>query len=696
MGRRMGCTKPCKPECYSGIHHRASVAPQVKRKTPFFMCGIAGIVSKLVHSDAFLRQILPAWATLLQHRGPDEWGWFRCSQWPVLLFHRRLAITGVQNGWQPLPNERKTLWLSFNGEIYNHLDLRNTLITKGHRFRSNTDSEIILHLYEEMGMKALESLNGDFAFALYDAELGKLFLARDRFGMKPLYYAVKNDALYFASEIKAIFADPTFPRAINPETLQNHLQTFFFADETIFQDIRQLKPGHYLSYDLHSGDVQMSAYWELPLRTKHRQDSEAELVEEFRQRFFSAVRLRIPGEVQVGAYLSGGLDSSAIVRTMKAAHPEPFPVFSIGFKNKYYDELSHTKGLVQSLHTPQFVVEIGRGDLKSAFLKSLWHSEIPVLNTHGAAKQLLATLARPHCRVVLTGEGADELLMGYGLFSHLHQIEHTTDHAKEKVSVLGGRLSGKLKHYQAVQQFFGAYPYAMQRHFYLHSINRWMLAGQYRQASGQWDWRKAMRKQFEPDSFAGLNSAEATQLFFLRADFPAYLLNYLGDRQEMSASIEGRTPFLDHTLAEFTCSLPYALKFRDGAGKYILRQAMRGLLAEDILQRPKQVFYAPAFESLGYFDDPDFFRPFTDRAAFEESGIFNPIFYHTLTRLIRLLPAGHRLLPVAESVAVFVLSLHMVHDFFIRRFDFWQKQFAPPSDALLLEDCDAAKRYAPV
>ncbi|MCB0569470.1 MAG: asparagine synthase (glutamine-hydrolyzing) [Phaeodactylibacter sp.] len=659
------------------------------------MCGIAGVVSRRVLSDAFLHEIIPAWVALLQHRGPDEWGWYRCSRWPVLLFHRRLAITGIQNGQQPLPDERKTLWLSYNGEIYNYLDLREALLAKGHRFRSDTDGEVILHLFKDMGMRALESLNGDFAFALYDAGSGKLFLARDRFGVKPLYYAVKNGALYFSSEIKGIFADPAFPRAIDGETLQNHLQTFYFAEETIFQDVRQLKPGHYLSYDLHSGSIQISTYWNPPFRTTRREEPEADLVEEFRQRFTASVRQRIPGEVQVGAYLSGGLDSSAIVQTMKAAYPEPFPVFSIGFNNKYYNELTYTEELVRSLDLSQFVVQIGKGGLKHAFLKSLWHSEIPVLNTHGAAKQLLAVTARQHCKVVLTGEGADELLMGYGLFAHLHQAEHT-GHKKGKASVLGGQLAGDLKQYQAVKAFFGAYPYAMQRHFYLHQINRWLLAGQYRQASGQWDWRDAMRKHFEAETFAGLNSPEATQLFFLRADFPAYLLNYLGDRQEMSASLEGRVPFLDHTLAEFMCALPYSLKFRDTTVKYILREAMRGQLGESLRLRPKQVFYAPAFESLGYFDDPGFFRPFTNAETFKETGVFNPLFYQALIRLIRLLPAGHRLLPVAESVAVFVLSLHIVYDLFIRKFDYWQKQYAPSAGALPLQDYDVGKIYAQV
>ncbi len=659
------------------------------------MCGIAGILAPNPLPDALSHQILPAWEALLRHRGPDDWGWYRCPSRRVLLFHRRLAITGVQNGWQPLPNAQKTLWLCFNGEIYNYRSLREELVAEGRRFRTDTDSEVVLHLYEKMGLRALDRLNGDFAFALYDAQAGQLFLARDRFGVKPLYYAQQNGLFYFASEIKAIFADPNFPRAFNPETLQNHLQTFYFAGETIFQHVRQLLPGHYLRFDLNDGAVQLSSYWQPPLGKSRRTDPEPDLIDEFRQRLQSAVQLRLPAEVPVGAYLSGGLDSCAITRMMQTAHPEPFPVFSIGFKNKHYDELPYAVELAKKLGLPQFVVQIGRGGLKEVFLQSLWHSEIPVLNTHGAAKNLLAALARQHCRVVLTGEGADELLLGYGMFAHLQEAE-SAGASRVKTSALSGQLLGKLQAYPAVKNYFGAYPYALHRHFYFRRISRWLLAGQYRQTARDWNWQQAMQKHIEPGAFAGLNSLAATQQFFLRADFPAYLLNYLGDRQEMAASLEGRVPFLDHTLAEFACSLPDALKLRGATGKYVLREALRGLLDEPLRQRPKQVFYAPAFESLGYFDDPGFFRAFTSREAFQETGVFNPAFFAALTGLIRLLPAGNRLLPVAESVAVFVLSLHIAHDFFIRKFDFWQKQYAPRDHGLELTRHDADRRYDPV
>jgi len=315
--------------------------------------------------------------------------------------------------------------------------------------------------------------------------------------------------------------------------------------------------------------------------------------------------------------------------------------------------------------------------LKEAFLQSIWHSEIPVLNTHGAAKNILARLAKDHCKVVITGEGADELLMGYGMFSHLLNEENENYFFKTKASVNKGQLAGTLKKYDSVLDFFGAYPYSMQRHFYLNQINKFMLKGKHRTASSNWIWQEEMLNHMPPEIFEGLDSMRATQLFFLKSDFPAYLLNYLGDRQEMSAGLEGRVPFLDHTLVDFMCRLPNDLKQNQNTSKYILREAFKGVLDDSLRLRPKQVFYAPAFESIGYFDDPSFFSRFDSKSKFNEVGIFNYTFYKYLKVLIRILPAHHQLLPIVESIATFILSMHMVHEFFIKDFETWQKHFSP-------------------
>lgn len=662
------------------------------------MCGIAGHVSSRVLQQSFANNLLVRWHALLRHRGGDGWGWYACKKYPVLLFHQRLAITGVSRGHQPLPDERRKTWVTFNGEIYNYTALRQELEAAGHRFCSDSDAEVIVHLYETMGIDLVRRLRGEFSFALYDAAAGRIFLVRDRFGVKPLYYAQTGGKLLFGSEIKAIFADPVFPRRFDEKALQNHLQSFYFQSETVFEGVSQVPAGHYLCFDIEKSHSTILTYWKLPLGAAPSKSSEKELIETFRHLFLGAVRARIPKEVKWGAYLSGGLDSSAIVRTLAEVQEEPFPVFTLGFENRQYDESAYARRLAEQLGLPQHIVRVGKGDLKNAFLDSVWHSEMPVLNTHGAAKQVLAKAARQHGKVVLTGEGADELLLGYGMFAHLKNQEDADSNRmygsrKTKLSVLQGQLSGRLLNYREVTAVFGAYPYAMQRHFFLRRISGLLLAGQYRGASAAWDWRQVLSGHFGVEHFGRLNSTELTQLVHLGTDFPAYLLNYLGDRQEMAAGLEGRVPFLDHELAEFTCTLPADMKFRDGTGKYILRALMRGQLDDVLCDRPKQVFYAPAFESIDFFKEQDFFRQFTGRGAFEEAGVFNPWFFGFLTRSIRVLPPSNKFLPVLESVAIFVLSLHIVHDLFIRNFDTWQRYFAPLSSNIDIQKHNSGLFY---
>lgn len=647
------------------------------------MCGIAGMFSRLLSLENATESLLRNWHALLKHRGPDDWGWYRNHAASVLFFHSRLSVTGVQNGRQPLSDESGRIWLTFNGEIYNYRELRVELEAAGHVFASDSDGEVIVHLYEMHGIASAGRLRGEFAFAIFDERLGEIHLVRDRFGIKPLYYAATPDGLRFGSEIKAIFADRTFTRRLDRKMLQNHLQTFYFADETLFENVRQVPPAHSVTYDLQSGNLTSRRYWQLPLGQPADKRNEQDFIAEFRQAFKEAVRIRLPEEVPYGAFLSGGLDSSAIVRTISGLNPGPFPVFSIGFDNLQYDELSYSNRLAGQLELPQFAVRIGEEDLMEVFLKSVWHSEIPVLNPHGAAKQLLAAEAKKHCKVVLTGEGADELLYGYGLFDHIRQFEHPD----ERKSGTGGRfstgsLAGRLEAYRKVYSVFGAYPYPLKRYFYMRRISRFLLVGQARSDSSKWLWEKELPGHFGGDAFEGLNSLQATQRFLLESDFPSYLLNYLGDRQELAAGLEGRVPFLDHELAEFTCTLPDSMKLRGGTGKYILREMLRGQMDARLVDRSKRAFFAPALESIGFFTEPDFFNRFTGKAIMDSAGVFNPSFFRILTRAARLLPAQSKWKPILESVIIFVLSFQMVHDFFIRDFDAWQRHFAPLDENL--------------
>lgn len=657
------------------------------------MCGIAGLISEKVWNHDFRDHLIYRWRTLLNHRGPDGYGWYGCSKQPALLYHSRLKITGVSNGFQPVPNELNTIWLVFNGELYGHKKIRKELESAGHSFRSDTDAEIVLHLYEQSGISAIKELRGEFSFALYDSIARKLFLVRDRFGIKPLYYAhLPGGKFYFASEIKAIFGDNDFPRIFNQNTLRNYTNTFFFESETPFENVIQVAPAHYVCYDLEKDKLKKYCYWKLPLGSSQDGRIDSDYIEEFHHLLQESVQIRIPEEVKYGAYLSGGLDSSAITSMLHDNDQAPFPVFTVGFEKSHYDESHLASQLAKKLELPHHILMLGKGSLKEAFIQSIWNSEIPVLNTHGAAKSLLAKKAKQHCKVVLTGEGADELLLGYDLFRHLNSTNKNERNEKfNKVSVSGAALSGKLKYQQEVINTFGAYPYTMHRFFYLKKIVRLLLSSQ--KKKDLWNWKIEIPKHISLKTMKGLNSIELTQQFLLHTDFPNYILNYLADRQEMSAGLEGRLPFLDHVFAEFTCTLPEHLKIQKGTGKFILREAMKSSLPENIVNRSKKVFYAPAFESIGLIRDADYFDQFTNKKTFAEVGIFKHILYKTLIRLTSLIPAKHPLLPVFETVAIYVLSLHILYDLYIRNFEEWSHRFAPSMSYEQQELHNASKIY---
>jgi asparagine synthase (glutamine-hydrolysing) len=454
-------------------------------------------------------------------------------------------------------------------------------------------------------------------------------------------------------------------------------------------------PGSYLSYNLTSDVLSQNSYWRLPLGSAPAAGTDADLTAEFLHMLREAVKIRIPAEKSYGAFLSGGLDSSAITSLLRLEKGNAFPVFTLGFKKSHYDESSFAQQLAAGFDLPHHIVPVVQGTLKEMFIRSVWHSEIPVVNTHGAAKMLLSKKAGQHCKVLFSGEGADELLWGYGLFRHLKDAEGSvTKNGGGRISLLHGSMAGKLQHYHEVLNTFGAYPYPMMRHFYIKKISTWLQNSNYGHLSGDlWDWKKEIYKHIPSDLMKGLDSPELTQLFMLSADFPAYILNYLGDRQEMSMGIESCPPFLDHKLAEFTCRLPDRMKLRNGIGKFILREAMKDYLPDEVRYRPKQVFYAPALESIDFFRDADYFKQYTDKAAFDDAGIFSHSAFKTLILFSRLLPAGNRLLPVIESVVIFMLSLNILHDLYIRRFNYWCTRFAAPPCIEDFEFHNAGAKY---
>ena len=381
------------------------------------MCGIAGFF-QITDKKANTRRTLEHMIYPLSHRGPDGFGFFRDDV--AGLAHARLSIIDLEGGWQPITNEDHTLWIIFNGEIFNYPELRAALIKKGHVFTTQSDTEVIIHLYEEKGADCLAELNGQFAIAIYDSKKQALFLARDRMGIRPLYYLVHDGSFYFGSEIKALFsADQTIPRVLSTATLSDIFTFWCPTDQrTIFENVYQVLPGHYLEVSKSAGVKDPVRYWSLPFNPDAcGKRSERDYGDELRALLIDSVRLRLRADVPVGAYLSGGLDSSSITSLVRNYTDNSLKTFSVTFEDEVYDESDEQNEMVHYLDTDHHRVQCSYARIAEVFPEVIWHAEVPLLRTAPTPLYLLSELVRQNnYKVVLTGEGADEIFGGYDIF----------------------------------------------------------------------------------------------------------------------------------------------------------------------------------------------------------------------------------------------------------------------------------------
>ena len=379
------------------------------------MCGIAGIVG--LRDDYCIDiQSLKSMIHVLQHRGPDGTGIKTFKN--VGLAHARLSIIDLQTGAQPIANEDNTVWTIFNGEIFNYIELRDLLVKKGHVFSTKSDTEVIVHLYEEYGDDFISYLNGQFAISLYDLKRNRMLLIRDRVGITPLYYTITDSKLYFASEIKALLIATGSPPSINHNAL-DQIFTFWapVSPETIFHNIFEVSPGELVIIE--NGKVRNQKYWdwEFPENNSYNQDSEESLVKQLKEHLIDAARLRLRSDVPVGAYLSGGLDSSTIVSLINNYTNNKLRTFSIGFEDQQFDETEHQNELINQLHTEHSYFKCFNTDIAEMFIDTIWHTESPILRTAPVPMRKLSGLVKDsNYKVVLTGEGADEVLGGYDIF----------------------------------------------------------------------------------------------------------------------------------------------------------------------------------------------------------------------------------------------------------------------------------------
>ena len=564
------------------------------------MCGIAGIVA----ADALGpedRGRAIAMRDVIAHRGPDDAGLHLDGQ--AALGHRRLSIVDLAAGHQPLANEDDSIWIVFNGEIYNHAELRPLLESAGHRYRTRSDTETIVHAYEQWGDACVERFRGMFAFALWDARRRRLLIARDRLGVKPLYWARVGDRLLFGSEIKALLASGLITPRANDQALPELLGTRYLSGtETLFEGIHRLMPGHTLTFE--NGDVRIRQYWEIPVGrpAENTQMRETEVVERFRALLEEAVRVRLMADVPLGMFLSGGLDSSAIAALMAGMIDRPLQTFSVAFKQRAFSELDYARQVSTAIKADAHEIVIDDQDFFGALPKLIWHEDEPIAHPSSVPLYFVSELASRHVKVVLTGEGSDELLAGYGKYPRAlvnwraaKAYGVVPDALRTWVSrTLVPSLPGHLARY--AKRSFLSMPRTPEAMFFdnFASIGlarqRTLLTTPYA-AMATPDRAYGASRAF----FDAPNGSSTVLDRLLYADMKTYLVELLmkQDQMSMAASIESRVPFLDHHLVEFAATLPPRLKLRGFKTKWILREAVKSILPREILTRRKMGFPVP-------------------------------------------------------------------------------------------------------
>jgi asparagine synthase (glutamine-hydrolysing) len=557
------------------------------------MCGITGIFNFDARQPADAA-LLEAMNAAITHRGPDEDGFY--VKGPLGMANRRLSIVGLADGRQPIANEDQTVWTVFNGEIYNYPDLRRELEARGHTFRTHTDTEVLVHLYEDDGPDFVRRLNGMFAIALWDDRRRRLLLYRDRLGEKPLYWTVRDGRLAFASEIKAILRDPRVSRALSPEALYDYL-TFQYNPrrQTIFRDVVRLRPGHMLQVS--ADGVVERTYWEVPAGEGPRR-SEAEYLEALQELLRDSVRRRLMSDVPLGAFLSGGIDSSLVVALMAGLIDRPVQTFSVGFRVPgAYDESAWAARVARHFGTDHHALVVESMDVADLLPRTVHALDEPIADYAAIPTFLLSRFARQHVKVVLTGEGADELFAGY-------------DHYRLP-SVLGryGRLPRGVRRLLALGGALA--PRAIAKALEAGALDP--VAG-YTLVKSVFR-RAALEELLAPDLRAELNGAreraDLDALFaraaaldplnrYLLADLSTWLPEDLlmkVDKMSMSVSLEARVPYLDHRIVELVAGMPSDLKWRGGS-KYLLKRAAAAVLPAEVIGRPKHGFTLPLAEWL--------------------------------------------------------------------------------------------------
>ena len=622
------------------------------------MCGINGIAYSTRSGKQIDEQILTKMRDVQFHRGPDGGGNFVEGQ--IGLGHRRLSIVDGSHGGQPMFNEDKSLVIIYNGEVYNHADYPEELEAKGHVYQTHCDTETIIHLYEEYGEHCVEKLRGMFAFAIWNRTKKELFIARDRLGVKPLYYVHDEKGnLFFGSEIKTILEASAVKPEINynalPDQFANHGTS---KDETLFVGVKRLLPGHTMLWQ--DGKLTIKKYWDISFEPKHEPKSDAEYIEEWRDLFTQSVKLRLMADVPLGMFLSGGIDSSAIAAMMSTMVDDPIKTFSVGFKEREANEFEYARIVANKYKTEHHEITITPEQFFAELPNLVWHEDEPIGFIASVPLYFVSKLAQEHVKVVLTGEGSDEIMAGYGryqkalqLLSYGEKYESLTPKflrsaIKAGANAVGGKLTRTfLTRESDIENLF---------------FDNFAIFGKTMQENLFSDETKSRIAEKNPYFYQNewLENTDAKEILdkLLYVDSKTYLHELLmkQDQMSMAASIESRVPFLDHKLVEFTAQMPVNMKLRGNTTKFLLKEAMKGILPDEILYRAKMGFPVPV--GLWFRNE---FKHIVDEYVLSERslsrGIFEPNF-------VREIVAKHN---AGEK--------HDERIWHLVNFEIWQRQF---------------------
>jgi len=649
------------------------------------MCGVAGIVSLSSAAAPPPREALMRMIGALAHRGPDERGLYRDER--AGLAHARLSIIDISSGQQPLADASGTTWIVFNGEIFNYVELREKLIVLGYRFRTRSDTEVIVNAYRAWGEAAFERMTGQWAVAIWDSAARRLVLSRDRTGICPLHFCERKGRLYFASEVKAIFAaDAAIPRTFDPAGID---QTFTLwtvvPPQGVFQGIKELAPGHFRIYE--NGGVREKAFWKprYPESSSPRDGQFAgsldDAVEEVRSALESATSLRIVrSDVRVGSYLSGGLDSSLIAAMGQRFAGERFQTFSLRFADAEYDETDFQRLMARATGSEHHEVVVSRSDIAEVFPQIVYHTERPILRTAPAPLFLLSRLVRARgVKVVLSGEGADEMFAGYDLFR------------EGKVRRFWGRQPASTRRARLLERL---YPYltrspvqqqAMARQFFGRNLSQHATPGFAHDP--RWRTTSAIKRLFSsdmraesasrnavseliarlPPEFAQWSSLAQDQYLEIQTLLSGYLLSSQGDRMLMAHSVEGRFPFLDEDVVALANSLPPAYKLRVLDEKHVLKRVAEPVVPSDIIARKKQPFRAPNALCFVARDAPAYIAEALSETVIHDANVFDPgAVARLLSKCRAQAAAGDGDVSNSDNMAlVGVISTQLLHQQFV-------------------------------